>query len=122
MIALLLLLACAPDEADRADVDTAYEEERIRCDERDPALSWENFGEGFVTRYCTSCHGADVPEADRNDAPDGVDFDSLEDVVAWASRIEARAVDFADMPPGGGPGPEERHRLAEWLECDVKNR
>ena len=87
---------------------------------RDPPLTWDNFGHGFLTKHCLACHSSLVPEGAREGAPVGVDFDTYGSVLTWADRIAARAVaDDADMPPGGGPSVEERANLSEWLGCGV---
>jgi hypothetical protein len=139
---LCLLLACgAPD--DDADTGTSGEtteassdtgetpttgdasttgEAWASLDERpcpdDSALSSENFGGPFLLTHCTGCHHSSLGEAERAGAPVGVDFDSLDDVRARADRIWARAADHnTSMPPAGGPAPDERVRLGEWLAC-----
>ena len=87
---------------------------------RSPALSWDNFGDGFMTKHCTGCHSSLLPEGMREGAPTSVNLDTYADVIQWADRVDARAVgDDADMPPGGGPSADERARLAEWLTCAV---
>ena len=89
------------------------------CD-RTPPLSWENFGEGFMSTHCEGCHSALVPVDLREGAPVGVDFNSYSDVLQWVERIELRSVDpDAGMPPGGGPSEAERTILHEWLVCGV---
>ncbi len=88
---------------------------------RTPPLSYETFGQGFLEKNCTGCHSSLLPEAQRNDAPLGVDFDSYAGVVQWADRIADRAVDASStMPPGGGPTEEDRAMLSEWLSCQVQ--
>lgn len=105
---LVLLLACgAPHDSGGT------------CD-RDPPLTYENFGKGLMERHCTGCHSSLLPEERRNGAPLGVDLDTLTGVVKWGARIDARSTgDSPDMPPGGGPTEEERGQLQEWLDCDV---
>lgn len=103
---ILALLACAPAEDSGA------------C-QRDPPLTWENFGQGWMGKHCTGCHSSLVREDQRNGAPVGVDLDTWPDMLTWAARIEVRALEDLDMPPGGGPSEEERALLAEWLECAV---
>lgn len=94
-------------------------EDSSTCD-REPALSYDNFGEGLLGRHCNGCHSSLLPASHREDAPVGVDFDTYADVLHWAERIEARSVGAdADMPPGGGPTDEEREMLGEWLACEV---
>jgi hypothetical protein len=84
----------------------------------DSFLTFENFGGPFILDHCKGCHSGALPADMRQDAPPGVDFDSLDDVRHWAPRIWARAADQnATMPPVGAPGPEERALLGEWLAC-----
>jgi hypothetical protein len=81
-------------------------------------LSFEDFGGPFLYDWCTGCHSSEMPEGQRQNAPLGVDFDTLEDARAWADRIWVRAADHnATMPPVGGPEPDERSALGEWLAC-----
>jgi uncharacterized membrane protein len=89
------------------------------CD-RDPPLSYANFGEGFLSTHCEGCHSSLIPDNLREGAPPGVSFSSYADVLSWAGRIEARSIDpSAGMPPGGGPSEDDRRLLHEWLVCDV---
>ncbi len=108
---LLLALGCAPpvDPAPPATLtDTAT------CTE----LTWEDFGEGTMTTWCTPCHASTVTGTDRQGAPVGIDLDTVEGVREWAAVIAAVATDeSASMPPIGGPSPTERSDLAEWLAC-----
>jgi hypothetical protein len=105
--ALALGVACAEPESDCL---------------RDPPLTYDNFGEGFVEQFCAGCHSSLTPEVHRNGAPAGVDFDHYGAVLSWAERIEARVLEpepARAMPPGGGPTEEERERLSEWVRCSV---
>ena len=87
---------------------------------RAPALTYDNFGHGFLNQYCNGCHSSIVAESHREGAPAGVNFDTYEGVLTWAERIAARGVpDDASMPPGGGPGSEDRALLDEWITCTV---
>ncbi|MEQ1503657.1 MAG: hypothetical protein ABMB14_15570, partial [Myxococcota bacterium] len=66
-----------------------------------PITTWDNFGAGFVTQHCDTCHASTTPN--RHDAPVDVTFDDEDQVWAWADRILARAAgDEATMPPQGG--------------------
>lgn len=87
--------------------------------ERDPPLTYENFGEGYIGKWCRGCHSADQREGQRNDAPPDVNLDTFDDVVLWADRIWARSVETDGMPPGGGASQAETDQLAEWLRCEV---
>jgi uncharacterized membrane protein len=91
----------------------------VSCD-RQPPLSWENFGEGFMGLHCTGCHSVLYPAYLRSGAPEEVNFNTFYDVVQWVERIEIRATgDDPQMPPAGGPTDEERELLTEWLTCNV---
>lgn len=87
------------------------------CD-REPPLTYDNFGKGFLGLHCTGCHSSLLKPEQRNLAPEGVDFDTLKGVLTWAERIEDRTL-AQTMPPSGGPTPEELDRVAEWLACEV---
>lgn len=82
-----------------------------------PELSYESFGGPFFLSWCTGCHSSDLPEGARQNAPLGIDFDSLEAIRGHRALIVERAVNRAEMPPAGGPSPQERELLAEWLAC-----
>ncbi len=111
-----LLSGCGDKDGDSAAADA------IDCD-RSPPLDWDNFGKGAVDKHCNGCHSVLIPEAQRQGAPTGVDFNTYADVIEWRERIRARAttaeLETPTMPPGGGPGPEELARLEEWLACEV---
>lgn len=87
------------------------------CPSEGTALTYENFGKGFIDAYCQSCHGSNAD--DRLGAPGEYIFDTAEQVQKHADRIFARsAADNDSMPPGPeDPPAEERERLAEWLAC-----
>lgn len=106
----LLLLACAdPSETDPiADL----------CS-KDPPISWERFGQGHMRTHCNGCHGSQLDEYERNDAPPGVDFDTYAMVENWSERIYLRTLITQDMPPLGGPTEEELKQFEEWLVCEV---
>jgi uncharacterized membrane protein len=71
--------------------------------------------ESIVERRCVSCH-SDNPTATRT-APQGVTFDTPEEIAAQADRIERQAVDSNAMPPGNVTGmtDEERELLGAWI-------
>jgi hypothetical protein len=128
----LVMAGCDPVEEDDDDAvqDTGSTSTREPIDEGpwsslderscppDSFVSFENFGGPFLLDHCKGCHSSALPADMRQDAPVGVDFDSLADVRQWAPRIWARAADQnATMPPVGAPGFEERTLLGEWLAC-----
>jgi len=89
------------------------------CD-REPALTYENWGQAYLSTYCTGCHSALVEGEPRKGATVGVDFNTYGDVLAHVERIEARGTGAAPtMPPSGGPSAQEVALLDEWLTCAV---
>jgi hypothetical protein len=131
-ILLLLLLGCAskssdppplPDFGDEGDQDTdlggdtadTAGPEPDFCDDA-PVLTWNNFGQGFITEACQGCHAGDTP--DRYGAPEDVLFDTVAQAWDRADRILARASgDYPSMPPLGGTNADDRLRLEYWLRC-----
>ena len=110
LLAALLLTGCAKDSSS----DTAAKVSV--CDEVDGPVTWDNFGRGFTTQYCQSCHSAD--SVDRKDAPDTIVFDSEDDVWALRDRVLLRAGGaIPTMPPQGGVSEDERVLLEVWLTC-----
>ena len=108
LLPALLLVACADTDTDTDGVDP--------CDDL-PAVTWGNWAEGFFTTYCTSCHSGSTP--DRRGAPEGMDFDTHEQV--WGLRPAIRQAVLVDetMPLGGGMHDEDRELLGVWLDCGL---
>lgn len=102
---LLFAIACASPGADSADP----------C--ADTPVTWEHWGAGFFGGYCRSCHSSTT--ADRYGAPDGVDFDTLADVRAFATRVRVRVLEQQDMPVGGGVPDDDLARLDTFLQCGL---
>ena len=102
------------------DADSASD--TVDCS-RTPPLTWDNFGKGHMDKHCNGCHSVLIPDAQRQGAPSGVDFNTYADVLEWEERIRARAtravLDEPTMPPGGGPSDLELERTLEWLDCEV---
>jgi uncharacterized membrane protein len=87
----------------------------------EPPLSYENFGQEFLTTHCVGCHSSlYTTEERREGAPIGVDFDTYERVLQWATQMEVATTGVEPtMPPGGGPGADEIVLFTEWLHCQV---
>jgi hypothetical protein len=110
-------------------------------------LTWDNFGQAFMTHYCTMCHSSALPEMSmRNGAPLWHDFDTLKGVIGPIPHIDEQAgwgpKARNNFMPGAGTGgrcpsvpggpldedcPEptdqERTDLAQWLACEqVRHR
>lgn len=103
-----LLLACSEVEVDSGQ-DTGF------CTDA-PVTTWDNFGAGFVTQNCQSCHASTADN--REGAPEDVFFDSSDDVAAHADRMLVRVVDEPTMPPQGGVSDDDRYRFEVWLRCE----
>ncbi len=82
------------------------------CPSAGTKLTYDNFGRGFMTRYCVYCHGGPNGYSSRA-------LNTLESVRASRERIFANAAgQNRAMPPGpDDPSPAERDKLAEWLVC-----
>jgi len=102
---MLLLLSCA-DAPNDSDCSPEY------------GVTWEGFASGFMTTWCRSCHSGEA--IDRREAPVGVDFDTMDAVIAQTERIRARAIDEQTMPVGGGVPQDELTLMAAWLDCPVE--
>ena len=88
-------------------------------------LTYENFGQAFMTSYCTNCHATTLVGADRNGATVDHDFDVLAGIRGQAMHIDQAAgigpaAENRNMPPAeetAQPTDAERRQLAEWLSC-----
>ncbi|MFT5681612.1 MAG: putative membrane protein [Myxococcota bacterium] len=109
MIALLLL-ACTGGEGSDSAIEVVGE-----CDDI-PVVTWDNFGDGFVTESCQTCHAS--TSEDRNGAPETVTFDTREEALAQADNIlRVVASDTPTMPPQGGISDDDRTLVSYWLTC-----
>jgi uncharacterized membrane protein len=109
---LWFMIACGNSSADSA-AEAVLED----CA---TATNWTTVGAPFVYTWCTPCHSPGLTDADRQEAPEGVDFATLANVQEQADRFEARV--FAEvgmMPPAGGPSAAELAAVADWLDCGL---
>lgn len=83
-------------------------------------LSYDNFGSPFIVNWCRACHSAGLPLDMRQQAPAGVNFDTLGEIRTWSRPIARTAGYAATMPPAGGPSSNERAMLVEWLRCGAR--
>jgi uncharacterized membrane protein len=76
--------------------------------------------ERIVERRCAACHSA-APTLVAT-PPQGIRFDTPEQIAAQAQAIEAQAVRTNAMPPGNVTGmtDEERETLAAWLRAGAE--
>ncbi|MEO0321315.1 MAG: hypothetical protein AAF447_00020 [Myxococcota bacterium] len=120
-LALLSLpLGCAAEGASPAGPRGEARVYSLRACPEGSTLDWETFGEPFVRNWCTGCHGSGLEGLmARGGAPEGVNFDEQTGVLNRLELIYNRAADDNDsMPPGGGPSPDERLLLGEWIACE----
>jgi uncharacterized membrane protein len=116
LVLSLGLGACAgTSDDDDGGADSADTGTPAWCEDA-PVVTWNNFGQGFVTEHCQACHAGTAE--DRNGAPADVTFDSHEETRAWSGRILARAAgEAASMPPRGGVSDDDKLLLEIWISC-----
>jgi hypothetical protein len=110
------------------------------CPAPDPmTLTYDSFGQKFMTDYCLSCHDSKLKRTDRNGAPVYHDYDSLSGVLENPDHIDedagsGPAATNIEMPPSrcpstpGGPlaidcpkpTEAERQTLAIWIACEIE--
>jgi hypothetical protein len=130
-----LLLAACTDTALPKPTETV-------CPDPDPGtLTWESFGQQFMTDYCTACHDYALSRSQRNGAPVFHDYDTLTGVMYLPEHIDQNAgsgpaahnsvmpPDRCPTDPGGPlnrdcpkPTDAERMTLSVWLACEVERR
>lgn len=109
------------------------------CPDPDPmTLTWDSFGQKFMSDFCTDCHASALHGAQRNGAPLYHDFDTLLGTMQIHGHVDeyagsGPAADNLLMPPArcptspGGPldrdcpQPSEQQRkdLSVWLACEA---
>ncbi|KFE68593.1 hypothetical protein [Hyalangium minutum] len=110
--ASLLLSACGGGE------DT-----QTKCPTSGTSLSYQNFGQSFMSVYCTRCHNSALSGSERHGAPGDLNFNTMEGIHAEAKEIDKQSgasatVTNESMPPDGEkPSVEDRRKLSEWLAC-----
>jgi hypothetical protein len=112
------------------------------CPSPDPmTLTWDSFGQKFMTDYCVACHDSSLVRTQRNGAPIYHDYDTFAGVLSLPEHIDQYAgsgpvAHNTLMPPGrcpsvkGGsldrdcpkPTDEERTDLSTWLACEKARR
>lgn len=89
-------------------------------------LTWDNFGQEFMSSYCTRCHSSELECGERHDAPLEHDFDTAAGVLLVGEHVDRYAAAGPNgvnelMPKDGDkPSEEERRKLGEWLACGAK--
>lgn len=116
-VLLLSLAGCPLPPYDKPDTSSPAESVADVCVGAQ-ATSWESFGGAFIAEECLGCHS--VGAADRQGAPAGVDFDTVEQTWDFADEILLLAgSDPPSMPPDQGTTAADRERLRWWLGCGV---
>ena len=112
---------------------------QAKCPSPDPmTLTWDSFGQPFMTMFCTDCHSSTLPHSERNGAPLYHDYDTLMTVLEIPQHIDqwagaGPAATNTIMPPARCPstpgGPldrdcpqptvQQRMDLSVWLACEV---
>jgi uncharacterized membrane protein len=74
--------------------------------------------QAIVQQRCVPCHSAAPTQPGFVTAPNGVTFDTPEEVRAWTALIRQRAVVVGDMPLGNltGMTQAERDTLGAWID------
>jgi uncharacterized membrane protein len=75
----------------------------------------------IVRSHCSSCHSSAPTNEGFPAAPQGVMFDSMDQIRTQAARIRAQAVDSETMPLGNATGmtEEERQTLGAWISAQL---
>ncbi len=108
------------------------------CPTPDPGtLTWANFGQKFMTDFCTDCHASTLNHNQRNGAPLYHDYDTLMTTMEIPDHIDSYAgsgpaatntlmpPDRCPTTPGGPlnrdcpqPTEEQRTNLSVFLACE----
>lgn len=116
-VLVLLVAACDAGEDEGTSSESSSSGE-LDC-ETSSVITYDTFGRGFLAAYCNGCHGGAV--ANRQGAPGGTVFDTVQGASMHADRIAVRVLDEDDelppMPPSGGVTPDDRERVRVWLTC-----
>ena len=86
-------------------------------------VTYANFGQALMQKYCLNCHSEKLGETMRQAAPLNVNFDTVHMVRHHTMLIDKttafgpRAMN-KNMPPAEpAPTDDERRKLGEWLAC-----
>jgi uncharacterized membrane protein len=74
--------------------------------------------QAVISRRCVPCHSSQPTQPGFNEAPNGVLFDTPDQIVARAQQINAQAVVLKNMPFGNltGMTQDERDLLGAWVQ------
>jgi hypothetical protein len=120
LVAQGIFTACVQKEKD--DIDTSVADDDTASDQQTICgRSFENFVYPFFNKYCLGCHSSVLEGVGRNGAPEGSNFDTLDEIKAQVEPIRASLLDDSGMPPSAPfPGTLERDDIISWLDCGVE--
>lgn len=99
----------------KPDDDSAWSQGACVTDTGGGYPTWAGFGEAFFAGRCASCHAVSAPE--RFGAPEGVNFDTEDEVIGQLDAVQRVILDNATMPPGGGLHEDELRLMQAYLDC-----
>jgi len=78
--------------------------------------------DAIIGKHCRGCHAATPTDAVFKIAPNGVKYDTPQQISAMAVKIRQRAVETASMPFGNKTNmtQTERDRLGRWIDQGAK--
>jgi hypothetical protein len=95
------------------------------CPPNGTTLTYQNFAQEFMERYCTRCHSSQLEGAARQGAPSFHDFDTYFGIVGVADHVDETtaagpaAVNLGMPPTDPRPTEAERLMLGEWIACGL---
>jgi uncharacterized membrane protein len=93
-VAATLLLAGASEAADVSDAD---------------ALA-------LTQKHCVMCHARKPTHASFDAPPKNVVLETIDELKAWAPKMQEQVVEDRNMPIGSEMTEDERATLARWIE------
>ncbi|MDB4986222.1 MAG: hypothetical protein JWN04_1400 [Myxococcaceae bacterium] len=77
-------------------------------------LTYASFGQAFLSKYCTSCHGGVAVQGGF------ISLDSPQGIQAQAAKAKS-AVANGSMPRSGAkPSFTEKTQFGQWIDCGAK--
>ena len=118
MLTLLFFAACSSEDGGqrRGDPD-AGPDDATDCASLERVPTYADLQVGILP-ICLQCHSAQVTGDARTGAPEGLDFDTYEQLASAAEiasyLVRARVMPF---PDGEGPTEEQRQEFYDWAAC-----
>ena len=81
----------------------------------DSSVTWSEVEPLFI-EHCNACHSSQLSAAERQDAPLGYDYDTVEAARAHPNWTWAE-IKLGHMPPAGALGEQDQQMIREWLAC-----